>query len=83
MDQKTLKQLKKLLTDSLVNVATKDDLVSLEKRFEKKFPTKRDLKKELNKLEMNIIKLVDTHKADKVQLKYLEEQIEQLARKYA
>ncbi len=52
MDQKTLKQFEEIVQKALVNVttkedlkgfATKDDLLGLEKRFEKRFATKDDL----------------------------------------
>lgn len=98
MDQKTLKQLEKVIARALVNVATKDvlaslekritrmvatmatknDLLSLEKRVGERFASKEDLKNELNKLEMNIVKLVDKHKADIEQVSDLKRRVKRI-----
>lgn len=71
--------------EDLKSFATKDDLLALEKRFEQKFATKIDLetlKEELiehiDTVEMNIIAVVEEHKADKTDLKVLEKRIRKI-----
>jgi hypothetical protein len=91
MDQKTLKQLEKLiqklLNQSMLNVATKDDL--------KNFATKDDfkqLKADLKQLKADLIEeikdsegfivgSVDKHKADKVVVEELDKRVTKIERK--
>lgn len=95
MDQKTLKQLERLmqgiLTKSLANVVTKDDAKTfLTKEDAKNFATKDDIHslkrellsklKNLDEMQMAIFKTVDKVKEDRGTVKELDKRVIKLER---
>ena len=71
MDQKILKQLEQLIKNTLVNVATKDDLKSM----------KEEIIEEIRDVEVSVTVSADKSKAEKVDLERLERRVDKIEQK--
>jgi hypothetical protein len=82
MNSISVKQFEKMLKDALKDVATKDDLKSFATKDDLK-ELKKELIKEIRDAEGFVTVNADKYKADKADLKTLEERVDKIEQKIA
>lgn len=76
MDIKLIQKIKAIITDALKNVATKDDLKSLEENIDKKLKVLREeVKEDIGEAFADVFQAADKHKAEKKVVEALEERV--------